>query len=108
MCSDYFKVSGIAAPRRWKACRWVLVGSVSIGMVTWVPVVPDLVAGQGGQVLEQASEAVVGLPGGVEWYDALAWAAAERRAGVTGLPGTGGFWSVKVSGARARRRCQVR
>jgi hypothetical protein len=22
----------------WKACRWVLVGSVSISMVTWVPV----------------------------------------------------------------------
>ena len=21
-----------------KACRWMLVGSVSIGMVTWVPV----------------------------------------------------------------------
>jgi len=27
----------------------------------------------------------------------LAWAAAERRAGVTGLSGAGGFWSVKVS-----------
>ena len=27
--------------------------------------VPDLVAGQGGQVLEQAAEAVVGLPGRV-------------------------------------------
>jgi len=36
--SGYFKVSGIAAPRRLKACRWVLVGSVSIGTVTWVPV----------------------------------------------------------------------
>jgi hypothetical protein len=37
-CSGSFKVSGIAAPRRLKAWRWVLVGSVSIGMVTWVPV----------------------------------------------------------------------
>jgi hypothetical protein len=36
--SGYFKVSGIAVPRSWKACRWMLVGSVSIGMVTWVPV----------------------------------------------------------------------
>ena len=36
--SGYVKVSGIAVPRSWKACRWVLVGSVSIGMVTWVPV----------------------------------------------------------------------
>ena len=23
---------------RWKACRWAAVGSVSIAMVTWVPV----------------------------------------------------------------------
>jgi hypothetical protein len=37
-CSGYFKVSGIAVPMRWKACRWAVVGSVSIGMVTWVPV----------------------------------------------------------------------
>ena len=37
-CSGYFKVSGMAVPMSWKACRWVLVGSVSIAMVTWVPV----------------------------------------------------------------------
>jgi SAM-dependent methyltransferase len=37
-CSGYFKVSGIAAPMSWNACRWALVGSVSIEMVTWVPV----------------------------------------------------------------------
>ena len=37
-CSDYVKVSGMAVPMSWKAWRWVLVGSVSIGMVTWVPV----------------------------------------------------------------------
>ena len=37
-CSGYVKVSGIAAPRRLKASRWALVGSVSIGTVTWVPV----------------------------------------------------------------------
>ena len=36
--SGYVKVSGIVAPMSWKACRWALVGSVSIGMVTWVPV----------------------------------------------------------------------
>ena len=28
---------GIAVPRRMKAWRWALVGSVSIAMVTWVP-----------------------------------------------------------------------
>ncbi len=36
--SGYVKVSGMAAPMSWNACRWVLVGSVSIGMVTSVPV----------------------------------------------------------------------
>jgi hypothetical protein len=70
--------------------------------------VPDLVAGQRGQVLDQAAEAAVGRPAGSYWPEALAWAAAERRAGATGLSGAGGSWSVKVSGAQARRRCQVR
>ena len=69
---------------------------------------PDLVAGQGGQVPEQRAEAGSGRPAGSCWYEALAWARAERRAGATGLPGAGGFWSVKVSGAQAWRRCQVR
>ncbi len=36
--SGYVKVSGIGAPIKVKACRWMLVGSVSIAMVTWVPV----------------------------------------------------------------------
>ena len=36
--SGYVKVSGIGAPMSSKACRWVLVGSASIAMVTWVPV----------------------------------------------------------------------
>jgi hypothetical protein len=33
----YFKLSGMAVARRLKASRWVLVGSVSIGTVTWAP-----------------------------------------------------------------------
>ena len=33
-CSGYVRVSGIGAPMRSKASRWVVVGSVSIGMVT--------------------------------------------------------------------------
>ena len=37
-CSGYFKVSGMAAPMSSKACRWALVGSVSIGTATSVPV----------------------------------------------------------------------
>ena len=36
--SGYVKVSGMAVPMSWKAWRWALVGSVSIAMVTWVPV----------------------------------------------------------------------
>ena len=36
--SGYVKVSGIRAPMSSKACRWVLVGSASIAMVTSVPV----------------------------------------------------------------------
>ena len=50
---------------RSKACRWVLVGSASIGTVTAGAGEPDLVAGQGGQVLEQAAEAAVGAAGRV-------------------------------------------
>ena len=52
---------------------------------------PDLVAGQGGQVLEQAAEAAVAAAGRVE---ALAWARVERRAGATGFSCRGGFSSV--------------
>ncbi len=69
------------------------MGSVSIGTVTWVVVNRTWFAGQGGQEVEQAAEAAVGPPGRVALYDALAWAAAERRSGVTGLSGAGGFWS---------------
>jgi hypothetical protein len=68
--SGYVKVSGIGVPRRVKASRWAL--------------------GQGGQVLQQAVEAAVGLSAGSCWQDALAWATAERRAGATGLPGRAG------------------
>ena len=32
--AGYFKLRGMAVPRRLKASRWVLVGSVSIAMVT--------------------------------------------------------------------------
>src|SRR6478736_312282 len=60
-------------------------GDVGVGVV-----VADLVAGQGGQVIEQAA------------------AAAERCAGATGLSRLGGCSSVKVSGAQAWRRCHVR
>jgi hypothetical protein len=50
---------------RVKACRWVLVGSVSIGKVTWVPVNRTWFAAQGGEVVQQAAEAAVEVPGWV-------------------------------------------
>jgi hypothetical protein len=37
---------------------------------------------------------VLGCPAGSRGPEALACAAAERRAGATGLPRAGGFWSV--------------
>jgi hypothetical protein len=52
----------MAVPRRVKASRWVLVGSVSMGMVTWVPVNRTWLRAQDGQVLQQAAEAAVGCP----------------------------------------------
>jgi hypothetical protein len=68
----------------------------------------DLVAGEGGQVLEQAAEAAVGVAERVVLALALAWAWVERWAGATGLVRWGGCSSVKVSGAQAWRRCQSR
>jgi hypothetical protein len=36
-CSGYFKVSGMGAPMRWNASRWVLVGSASMGRAAGAP-----------------------------------------------------------------------
>ena len=79
--------------------HWDRGGGVSEG---------DVVAGEGGEVCEQATEAAQRGAVGVCWREALAWAAAERWAGATGLSRGAGFSSVKVSGAHAVRRCQVR
>jgi hypothetical protein len=69
---------------------------------------PDLVAGQGGQVLQQVAEAAVGLPGRVMLAGGLGLRGRGTAGRATGLPGVGGCSSVKVSGAQAWRRCQVR
>jgi len=55
---------------------------------------------------EQAAEAARGLA--VRWRETLTRAWSDRRAGATGLAGKGGSWPVQVSGAQARRRCQIR
>ena len=62
-CSGYFKVSGIGAPRRRKASRWVLVGSVSIGTVAWAPANRTWLRVKVARCSEQAAEAVIGLAG---------------------------------------------
>src|SRR6266498_1156017 len=73
----------------------------------------DDLAGEGGQVGEQVliagdGQAAGGVPRGVGLGASLAWAGSGRRAGVPGSAGAGTCWSVKVSSARAARRCQVR
>ena len=60
ICSGYFKVSGTGTPIRWKASRWALVGLGERRDGDLGAGVPDLVAGQGGQVLDQPAEAAVG------------------------------------------------
>ena len=56
--SDYAAmVRGMGASMRSKARRWSGVGSASMGDFGVGGVVADLVAGQGGQVIEQAAEA---------------------------------------------------
>ena len=105
--AGYFKVSGIGAPMRSKASRWALVGSVSMGTVAAGAGEPDLVAGQGGQVGEQAAEAAVGAAGAVALAgglglgggraagggDRVAWRGrvlvgeGQRRPGLAQVPG---------------------
>ena len=95
-CSGYFKVSGIGAPMRSKACRWALVGSASIGAVAVAPVnrTGSRIRWRGGP---QAAEAAVGSACGSCWQEALAWGRGPA-CGATGLSCRGGF-SVKVNGA---------
>lgn len=69
---------------------------------------PDLVAGQAGQVLQEAAEAAVGRPAASRGPGALACAWAERWAGAVGLSRSGRFSSVKVSGAQALRTAHLR
>ena len=73
-----------------------------------VGAVLDVVAGQGGQVVEQVAEGADRSAAWVVRVEALRVALAERVAGATGSAGVGGCWSVKVSGASVLRRCQVR
>jgi hypothetical protein len=55
-------------------------------------------------VLEQAAEAAVGAAGQI----LLAGGLGLGPGGAAGLVGPGGVSSVKVSGAQAWRRCQLR
>ena len=94
---------------RSKASRWVLVGSVSTGTVTAVLVNRTWLRARVARCSSSPRKLRQGPARAVSrCREALAWAAAERRAGATGFSGAGGFSSVKVSGAHALRRCQVR
>jgi hypothetical protein len=59
-------------------------------------------------VLEQPAEAVVGPAGRVVLAGGLGLGGGGAANRGDGVGRAGGFWSVKVSGAQARRRCQVR
>lgn len=60
--SGYFELGGIGAKRRWKASRWTArLGEHRHGGSAAAE--PDLVTDQGGQVIDQAAEAVAGWPG---------------------------------------------
>ncbi len=63
--SAYVKVSGIGVPSRLKASRCVLVGSVSIGRVTWVAANRTWLRVRVARWSQQVAEAAVGLPGRV-------------------------------------------
>ena len=75
-----------SALRRGGAGQQVELGVVSV--------VADVVAGQGGQVVEQAAEGADRLVVFVALREALRVAASERCAGATGFPAAGGVWSV--------------
>ena len=61
---------------------------------------PDLAGGQGGQVIQQAAEAAVGLPGQVVLAGRLGLGSGAAEGGGDRVSGASGFSSVKVSGAQ--------
>ena len=91
----------------WKASRWMLVGSARTGMVARVPANRTWLRVRVARWSSRPRKLRSGVPLGSCRREALAWAAGERWAGLTGLSWAGGCSSVKVSGAQARRRCQV-
>ena len=77
-------------------------------LLDFLPGEADDLPGEGGQVAEQVLVAGDGQPGGVCLAASLALAWSDRCAGATGSAGAPVPGSVKVSSARAWRRCQVR
>src|ERR1017187_4021805 len=90
--AGYFRVRGMGAPSSSKARRWTGVGSVSLVMC-----LPVKVMACRSRVDRCSSRSPYLRTGSLPWLClaaslALAW--GERRAGATGLAGTGMCWSV--------------
>lgn len=91
---------------RVNTSRWALVGSVSIRTVTGVRRT-DLIADQGGYVLQQAADAGVRLPSLVVLVRRPGLG-SRRAAGLgDGVYLGGRPSSVTVSSTHAWRRCQI-
>ncbi len=82
--SGYFKVSGIAAPRSSKACRWALVGSASIGTVNSVPANRTWSRVRVARCSSRLRKLRQGCPAGPCWY--VPWPGRPRSGG-RGRPG---------------------
>src|SRR5258706_11841373 len=97
---------GMGVSMSWKARCWVVVGVVIVSKVwlPWVMVLRVRVA----MWARRDRKDLMGLSSVSVLRLALAAAVSETVAGAMGLVRVGGVSSVKVSGARARRRCQVR
>ena len=75
--------------RRSKARRWSGVGSASMGTSVPVSLVADLVAGEGGQVVEQAAEAAQWVAGGVVFAGGLGVGVGGALRGCDGVVALG-------------------
>ena len=105
-CSGYAAVvSGMGVSRSSKARRWSGVGSASMGDVGVGAVVADLVAGEGGQVVEQAAEAAERVAVGVVFAGGLGVGVGGALGGGDGVVALG--WVFVGEGQRRPGLAQV-
>jgi len=99
---------GIGIPSSSKAWRWVGVASVSCSKVTSVPATLFVLRVSVAGWSSRPWKGRIGVPSRSARRAALADAPGERLARAEGSARSGGALSVKVSGAHAVRKCQVR